>query len=271
MKTLHFCKFHGAGNDFILIDNRNGNNNLSDEEVALLCHRRLGIGADGLMLLERNEIHDFEMIYYNSDGGRASMCGNGGRCIVAFAKHLNIIDKQTCFEAYDGLHSAEIVEWDNNSGIVKLSMEISTNIEPCLKGWKIDTGSPHYVEFIYDNITEYDVVGNGRRLRYDDAFQPHGTNVDFISEISDNEIFATTYERGVEDETLSCGTGVTAAAIIYNKREKNTPDGNYEIKVHTKGGNFSVFFDKENGKYSNIKLQGPVTLVFEGDVTLPQL
>ena len=268
MKTIHFCKYHGAGNDFVLIDNRNNNISLSDEEVSLLCHRRLGIGADGLMILQHSNNSDFEMVYYNSDGHRASMCGNGGRCIVAFAKHLGIIDQQTTFEAYDGRHWAEIVEWNNCCGVVKLGMEISTNIEPCLKGWKVDTGSPHYVEFIDDDITKYDVVNNGRRLRYDNVFHPHGTNVDFISQINDNEIFATTYERGVEDETLSCGTGVTASALIYNQM-KNTPDGNYEIKVHTKGGLFSVYFKKTNENYTDIYLQGPVTLVFEGDIALP--
>ena len=187
MRILHFCKYHGAGNDFVLIDNRSGNNALSNEEVALLCHRQLGIGGDGLMMLGKSDNADFEMIYYNSDGHQASMCGNGGRCIVAFAKHLNIIDKRTTFEAYDGLHSAEIIEWNNNCGVVKLGMEISTDIEECLKGWKIDTGSPHYIEFINSDIIKYDVVNNGRRLRYDKAFQPQGTNVDFISKINDTK------------------------------------------------------------------------------------
>ena len=270
MKTIHFCKYHGAGNDFVLIDNRNNNISLSDEEVSLLCHRRLGIGADGLMILQHSNNSDFEMVYYNSDGHRASMCGNGGRCIVAFAKHLGIIDQQTTFEAYDGKHWAEIVEWNNCCGVVKLGMEISTNIEPCLKGWKVDTGSPHYVELITDDIAQYDVVGNGRQLRYHDAFQPWGTNVDFVSKINDNEIFAATYERGVEDETLSCGTGVTASALIFDQRN-NTSNGYHEVKVHTKGGLFSVYFQKDNGTYSHIFLQGPVTLVFEGDATLPEL
>lgn len=268
MRTLHFCKYHGAGNDFVLIDNRSDNNSLSDEEVALLCHRRLGIGADGLMMLEKSNNADFEMIYYNSDGQRASMCGNGGRCIVAFAKHLNIIDKQTTFEAYDGMHSAEIIEWNANCGVIKLGMEISTKIEQCLKGWKVDTGSPHYVEFVNGDIKNYDVVSNGRRLRYDNAFQPHGTNVDFISKINDNEIFVATYERGVEDETLSCGTGVTAAALMFDKAAGTAVDGEREIKVHTKGGQFSVFFTKEKEHYKNIRLQGPVALVFEGNTTL---
>lgn len=270
MRILHFCKYHGAGNDFVLIDNRSGNNALSNEEVALLCHRQLGIGGDGLMMLGKSDNADFEMIYYNSDGHQASMCGNGGRCIVAFAKHLNIIDKRTTFEAYDGLHSAEIIEWNNNCGVVKLGMEISTDIEECLKGWKIDTGSPHYIKFINSDIIKYDVVTNGRRLRYDKAFQPQGTNVDFISKINDNEIFVATYERGVENETLSCGTGVTASALIHNHTQ-NTTDGNYEVKVHTKGGLFNVFFKKDNGLYKHIQLQGPVTLVFEGDVILPYL
>ncbi len=270
MKTLHFCKYHGAGNDFVLIDNRNNNISLSNKEIALLCHRRLGIGADGLMLLQKSNNSDFEMIYYNSDGRKASMCGNGGRCIVAFAKHLGIIEQQTTFKAYDGMHSAEIIEWNNNCGMVRLGMEISANIEPCLKGWKVDTGSPHYVEVINGDVAKYDVVGNGRRLRYDNAFYPHGTNVDFINEIDVNKIFAATYERGVEDETLSCGTGVTASALIYDQM-KNTANGNHEIKVQTKGGLFSVYFRKDNETYDHIILQGPVTLVFEGNVTLPKL
>ena len=265
---LNFYKYHGAGNDFILLDNRNGMyDNLSDEQREFLCNRHLGIGADGLMLLQNADTADFEMVYCNSDGRKASMCGNGGRCIVAFAKQLNIIHQDTCFTAYDGLHSATVVEWDENKreGVVKLKMELATDITKCLSGHFVDTGSPHYVEILdEDVINSYNVVEEGRKLRNNNAFAPNGTNVDFINPVAEDTIRVATYERGVEDETLSCGTGVVASALIWAEQ---TTKALSKVYVKTKGGDFEVSFQKNTqGKYENIYLQGPVSFVFEGTI-----
>lgn len=270
MRRIHFYKYHGAGNDFVLIDDRQGSTNISDHDVAQICDRHLGVGADGLMLLRKSESTDFEMVYYNSDGKKASMCGNGGRCIVAFAKHLGIIESSTKFMAYDGLHTAEILEWNGCKGIVKLRMEITSNIKPCLDGWFVDTGSPHYVEVGEYDSNNYDVVKNGKTLRHNNTFTSiGGTNVDFVKAKNNEEIFVLTYERGVENETLSCGTGVTASALVFDSLTNNTTTINKKINVETKGGQFAVYFDKTaEGCYENIYLQGPVTMVFEGDFLL---
>ena len=263
---LHFYKYQGAGNDFVLLDNRLEDIEYTKEIVEYLCDRRFGIGADGLMLLQKSPIADFEMIYFNSDGKQASMCGNGGRCIVAFAKHLGIIDNETIFEAFDGMHNAVVLDSDGRNNIVKLKMNVSANIKKCLNGWFLDTGSPHYVEFV-DDIHTIDVKQEGRRLRNDEEFAPNGTNVDFVKIKDNNSIEIVTYERGVEDETLSCGTGVTASALIYDYMYGN--GGLNNVNVEAKGGNFSVFFEKDlSGDYVEIYLQGPVSFVYEGDIEL---
>lgn len=264
---LHFYKYQGAGNDFVLIDNRVGEVEYTEKIVEYLCDRRFGVGADGLMLLQKSSIADFEMVYFNSDGKQASMCGNGGRCIVAFAKYLGVIDTETTFDAYDGMHDAVVLESDGQNNIVKLKMNVSASIRECLNGWYIDTGSPHYIEFV-DDIYAVDVKQEGCKLRNDVAFAPHGTNVDFVKMKGNKDIEVATYERGVEDETLSCGTGVTAAALISAHLKSSEILVN-KINVKTKGGNFSVFFDKNNdGEYENIYLQGPATLVYEGDIEI---
>ena len=264
---LHFYKYQGAGNDFVLIDNRLNEIDFTEKIVEYLCDRRFGVGGDGLMLLQKSSIADFEMVYFNSDGKQASMCGNGGRCIVAFAKHLGIIDNKTLFEAYDGIHDAEILKTDDRNNIVKLKMNLSANIKTCLNGWYVDTGSPHYVEFV-DDIYALDVMQEGRRLRNDTTFAPYGTNVDFVKVKDNNEIEVATYERGVEDETLSCGTGVTAAALIYTHTNGNNSFVD-SIKVKTKGGDFEVFYEKNKvGEYVNIYLQGTATMVYEGDIEM---
>ena len=252
-----FYKFDGAGNDFVLIDNRDGSFRTTEEEVAKICHRRFGVGADGLMTLESStEGYDFEMKYYNSDGRLGSMCGNGGRCIAAFAHYLGL-GKQLHFKGYDGPHDAEVMMWDEERrlGIVKLGMRsvATKEVRRCLEGWFLDTGSPHYVQRVTD-LEHYDVYREGQRIRNNKGEFPEGTNVDFIEDLPDGHLMVRTYERGVEDETWACGTGVTACAIVT---------GNHSIV--TRGGDFKVTFDATDEGYENICLIGPVALNFVGE------
>ncbi|MBR1850416.1 MAG: diaminopimelate epimerase [Bacteroidales bacterium] len=261
MNRLHFYKYDGAGNDFVVIDARQGDPELTKSQVAHLCHRRFGIGADGLMTLGRGGTDfDFEMKYYNSDGLLGTMCGNGGRCIAALAHRLGLgHDGRLHFAACDGPHDAQIVVWHEESGvgIVQLSMhDVATNaIRRCLDGWWLDTGSPHYVQRVV-GLEHFDVLGEGRRLRHHPAFEG-GTNVDFIEDRPDGTLFVRTFERGVEDETMACGTGVTACALV-------TGNGS----IATRGGDFRVRFDPTGTAFTNITLTGPVALNFEGDVTI---
>lgn len=255
---IPFYKFDGAGNDFVVIDNRDGSVRLDEEEISRLCHRRFGVGADGLMTLENSENSefDFEMKYYNSDGRLGSMCGNGGRCIAAFAHCLGM-GKELHFKGYDGPHDAEIVMWDAEQrvGIVKLGMRSVAvdDVRRCLDGFFLDTGSPHYVQRVND-LEHFDVVGEGRRIRNIAEEFPQGTNVDFIEDLPDGRLFVRTYERGVEDETWACGTGVTACAIVSGNR-----------LLVTRGGDFRVTFDSTGSGYENVCLIGPVALNFTGE------
>lgn len=256
---IPFYKFDGAGNDFVVIDNRDGRFEATEAEVAKICHRRFGVGADGLMTLEAaSDGFDFEMKYYNSNGRLGSMCGNGGRCIAAFA-HVLGMGKKLHFKGYDGPHDAEIVMWDEERrlGIVKLGMRsvASGEVRRCLDGWFLDTGSPHYVQSVSD-LEHFDVVGEGRRIRNIVEEFPQGTNVDFVEDLPDGRLFVRTYERGVEDETWACGTGVTACAIVT---------GNHGIV--SRGGDFKVTFDATGTGYENVCLIGPVALNFVGEWT----
>ena len=242
-----------------MIDNRDGSFRATEAEVAKICHRRFGVGADGLMTLEAAlDGYDFEMKYYNSDGRLGSMCGNGGRCITAFA-HLLGLGNKLHFKGYDGPHDAEIVMWDEERrlGIVKLGMRsvASGEVRRCLDGWFLDTGSPHYVQRVSD-LKHFDVVGEGRRIRNISEEFTQGTNVDFIEDMPDGRLFVRTYERGVEDETWACGTGVTACAIVT---------GNHVIV--TRGGDFKVTFDVTGEEYKNVCLIGPVALNYTGEWT----
>ena len=258
--TLQFYKFDGAGNDFVVVDNRSGQYQLSTDEIARLCHRRFGIGADGLMTLDSTDAEgvDFAMHYYNSDGRLGSMCGNGGRCIAAFA-HVLGLGRELRFEAFDGLHDATIQLWDTDRrlGIVNLGMRPVDvgSVRRCLDGWFLDTGSPHYVQRV-DDLEHFDVVGEGRRIRHLADHFPEGTNVDFIEDLPDGRLMVRTYERGVEDETWACGTGVTAAAIVSGNRS-----------LVTRGGDFRVSFDATGSAYNNIRLIGPVSLNYTGTWT----
>lgn len=262
MNNLHFYKYHGAGNDFIMIDNRKSDVVLGGEQIRFLCHRRFGVGGDGLVLLKTCDRADFEMEYYNSDGKVASMCGNAGRCVAAFANKLGLFSEKSRFYSYDGYHEAEFISMDGDNAVIKLGMRNISSIEKCINGWFLDTGSPHYVEFIKD-VMNYPVEIKGRNLRYDSHFA-EGSNVDFAEE-RENGIFVRTYERGVEAETLSCGTGVTASALVYAflKQMKRGV-----ISVKTTGGDFKVYFTQSDKGFENISLQGEACCVFEGDIKL---
>ena len=258
---MEFYKYHGTGNDFILIDNRSNLFMPSEEAIAHLCHRRFGIGADGLILLDSSEKLDFGMRYFNADGKAGTMCGNGGRCITAFAKHLGIISEKCVFSSVDGVHNASISKKTKDYVQVSLQM-LDVQKHKLIDGnIFIDTGSPHYVVFS-DNVSQLDVFGKGRKLRYDSKFSPGGTNVNFV-EILDEGIFVRTYERGVEDETLSCGTGVTASTLAF-ALEKGMKNGKVSIK--TRGGKLSVKFEKKENSFINIWLEGPAQMVYKGNI-----
>jgi len=261
-KRMNFSKYQGAGNDFIIVDQReNQYIKIADTElINKLCDRRFGIGADGLMLLQNHPNYDFEMIYFNSDGNESSMCGNGGRCIAAFAKKLNIIQNSGKFIAIDGEHDVIINEFGD---FVELKMKNVDNIEIINNSYVLNTGSPHYVQFV-DQLKLINVYEEGRKIRYSDKFNKEGININFVESIY-NELHIGTYERGVEAETLACGTGVTAAAIAYQElTNKAIP----KINIKAKGGDMLVKSEKLGNTYSNIWLCGPAKFVFNGVVNL---
>lgn len=259
--TYTFYKYQGTGNDFIIIDNRDMSFNRNDNTlVAKLCDRRFGIGADGLMLLQNKPGYDFEMVYYNSDGNESSMCGNGGRCIVAFAHKLGLLNKRARFTAIDGEHEAIL-----KGGQISLKMADVNEVEKSNDFYFLNTGSPHYVRFV-NNIEHYNVFEEGKKVRYSERFKEKGTNVNFI-EKQNSSLFVRTYERGVEGETYSCGTGVTAAALIAALTNTATSTENCAIK--TLGGNLNVRFKrKSENSFDNIWLEGPATFVFKGEIEL---
>lgn len=255
---LHFSKYHGTGNDFILLDNRAGDIVLSIEQVAQLCHRKFGIGADGLMLLEQAEGYHFKMVYYNSDGRESSMCGNGGRCIVAFAHKLGILTDDASFIAIDGAHKAHI----HSNGDVTLHMQDVHEIEEGKGYFLLNTGSPHYIKEVAD-ASATDVYHDGKQIRYSQEFAPGGVNVNFVQR-QPQGLFVRTYERGVEDETLSCGTGVTAAAIALT-----SDNGSHIVPILTPGGSLQVSFNRVSPQQVvDVTLTGNAVFVFEGKVTI---
>lgn len=257
---LNFSKYHGTGNDFILADARKIIQFLTKQQIAFLCDRRLGIGADGLILLLHSDSYDFEMQYYNSDGEESTMCGNGGRCISSFAYDIGINQREFVFKAVDGFHKSKILKIEDQKKIIELEMSNVTTIEIKEHYFNIDSGSPHHVRFV-KNAHEIAVAEEGKRIRNSKAFLEEGINVNFVEEKSDN-LFVRTYERGVEDETLSCGTGVVAAAIASSIRQ-NLSISQFEIE--TLGGKLKVDFDIiSNNQFKNIKLTGPATFVFSG-------
>ncbi|MEA3496597.1 MAG: diaminopimelate epimerase [Bacteroidota bacterium] len=259
---INFSKYHGTGNDFILIDNRKNlfpaeNNKL----IQQLCYRQFGIGADGLILLEDDEKQDFNMKYFNSNGFEGSMCGNGGRCVVHFARELGIISGYTFFNTTDGLHTAEI---ENN--IVRLSLNDVKKITINKEYFFLNTGSPHAV-FFKNEINNIDVFSEGKKIRNSKEFAPEGTNVNFVKIIDKNNISIRTYERGVENETLSCGTGAVASAISTYLYQKIKTD-NYSVQLQTKGGNLKVNFKIDKSIFTKIILEGAVVKVFDGTTTI---
>jgi diaminopimelate epimerase len=252
---MKFYKYQGTGNDFVVIDDRSLTFPVSQKYIADLCHRRFGVGADGLMLLQNAEGYDFRMVYFNADGTEGSMCGNGGRCLVRFAHDLGIIGGETTFIAVDGEHQAKV-----SPEVISLKMIDVNEIENNEAYDFMNTGSPHYVEYVKD-LKNIDVFQKGKNIRYSEPFVSRGgTNVNFVEVIGDNQLEVRTYERGVEDETYACGTGVTACALSANIRlgfEK-------AIDVNVVGGKLRIEFDRTETGYENVFLIGPAVRVFEG-------
>jgi diaminopimelate epimerase len=257
---LSFHKYQGTGNDFILVDNRSGDISLTQKQVSSLCDRRFGIGGDGLMELQLAEGFDFKMVYYNSDGREGSMCGNGGRCITRFAHDCGIIKSTYDFIASDSPHSSFI----DGENIVRLKMKNVDQVRTFNSYTFLDTGSPHVVKHVQD-VMHYNVVVEGKRIRNNDYYRENGVNVNFVEVIDDDHLFVRTYERGVEDETLSCGTGVTAAALVNSHNDA----GFNHVDIKTLGGNLFVEYDKIGEEhFENIWLCGPAKFVFKGTVEL---
>ena len=256
---IEFYKYQGTGNDFVILDNyHTPAPALTTQQIKLICNRHFGVGADGLMLLSKKEGYDFEMVYYNSDGNASSMCGNGGRCLVKFAYYQGIHKSIYKFIASDGEHQAEI----DIDGTVSLKMQNVNKVDYHIHHAVINTGSPHFVKFT-ENVADVDVPATGHEIRYSNIFAAEGINVNFVETLNEDTIFVRTYERGVENETLSCGTGVTAAALLsaHNQNGFNTVD------VKTPGGHLSVEFDKINDNhFENIWLCGPAVFVFKGEI-----
>lgn len=260
--NIHFVKYQGTGNDFIMLDNRN---HLYDEmtiqQIQYLCHRKFGIGADGLIKINSADGFDFEVDYYNADGSK-SFCGNGARCSVMFAKSIHAFQgNSTRFLAIDGEHSAEIIQ-DEVSLLMQDVAEVR-NLEA--NTYETNTGSPHYIKFVED-LSNENIVEFGKSIRYNDTYQANGINVNLVESVSDNVVKVQTYERGVEDETLSCGTGVTAVALSLAVKENQ--EGENLVHIETKGGKLSVSFDRKEGMFTNIHLIGPAMSVFQGEITI---
>ena len=256
-----FHKYQGTGNDFIILDNRQAAyNELTPKQVRFFCERRYGIGADGLMLLNEKEGYDFEMIYYNADGNASSMCGNGGRCLVKFAHDIGLRKLTYKFLAVDGEHEAEI-----DDKIVRLKMKDVETVDEHGTYAVLNTGSPHYVKFVSD-LQSIDVAVAGKNIRNSEAYAAEGINVNFVENTGEDSIAVRTYERGVEDETLSCGTGVTAASLVSAHNER----GFNRVEVKTQGGNLSVEFNKlADRHFIDVWLCGPATFVFKGEIEIP--
>ena len=255
---INFSKYNGAGNDFILIDDRENLINDNKSLISYLCNRHFGIGGDGLIILKESINSDFEILHYTSDGNLGSLCGNGSRCAVLFAYNKDIIIKKTVFHAFDGIHNAEILD----NGLIKMEMKINSDIVSNSYGTWLDTGSPHLV--VEKNDTDkLDVNIEGRLIRYNDFYKEEGVNVNFVEKISDDHFKIRTYERGVENETLACGTGSTASAICMNFLGKTNSSN---ITMQCKGGDLNVQFNSSEKNYKEISITGPAELVFEGVV-----
>jgi len=259
--TIQFSKYEGTGNDFIMIDDRKLQFPISEELISKLCDRHFGIGADGVLLVQRSEGYDFGMNYFNSDGSHATFCGNGGRCIVAFAHQLGITGNTCRFMAADGIHHAQINENNGLSMVVELGMQDAIIYSMDNHMYYLNTGTFHVVKFV-DNPDDVDILEDGREIRYDSRFEPHGTNVNF-AKLLKNELYVRTYEKGVENETLSCGTGVTASAIAASLKYGGT-----SFFVNTAGGRLFVSFSRTENTFRQVKLTGHARLVYEGTIDI---
>jgi len=257
---VKFYKYQGTGNDFIMIDNRKQWFDTANQKcIEKLCDRKFGIGADGLICLENEHNFDFKMLYFNADGNESTMCGNGGRCIVAFAKFLNIIKDKAHFTAVDGIHKAAI-----NKDVISLQMQNVTEILLNDDYIYLNSGSPHHIKY-FNNVDKLDVKQLGSTIRYGKPYLKEGTNVNFVEQVNENTFKVRTYERGVENETLSCGTGVTAVAIASHKTGKTS---SFKVTLNTKGGNLKVLFTEKGGVYKNVFLEGPAIQVFKGKIAI---
>lgn len=253
---IQFYKYQGTGNDFVMIDNRTNSFPKNNTKlIESLCDRRFGIGGDGLILLENHEKYDFTMVYYNSDGSTSTMCGNGGRCLVAFAKQLGIIEKEAHFEASDGYHFAKFED-----NLIALQMIDVTEVKHFNMHVFVYTGSPHHVQLVSD-LKDFDVKNTGKKLRNSDLYDASGCNINFVEQENTDTFSVRTYERGVEDETLSCGTGATGVAIAMHATHKTAAN---RININVLGGKLMISFVLENEVYKNVFLTGPAELVFTG-------
>jgi diaminopimelate epimerase len=255
---INFYKYQGTGNDFVMIDNRD--NHFPKENIEFishLCDRHFGVGGDGLILLENHEKYDFTMVYYNSDGSTSTMCGNGGRCLVAFAKQLGVVSNEAHFEASDGHHYAKI-----ENDLIALQMIDVEKVKTFEKHSFAYTGSPHHVQLV-DDLLNYDVKTNGRNLRNSDLYDESGCNINFVEQLNENTFKLRTYERGVEDETLSCGTGATAVALAMFDAKKTDET---TVNINVLGGELKISFVVNENRYENVFLTGPAKRVFEGSV-----
>lgn len=255
---VNFQKYQGTGNDFVMIDNRSGEyDNLTLLQIRNICDRKFGVGADGLIKINSKKDSDYEVDYYNADGTK-SFCGNGARCAVEFARTLGIDKTPAQFVAIDGNHSAEVL-----NGLIKLKMANVSGFELELGDYVLETGSPHYLRFV-DSVAETDIVSFGQSIRFSESYKENGINVNVIEEVDSSKIRIRTYERGVEDETLSCGTGATAAAMAF--AVKNELDGELEIQVQVEGGELIVSFIRSGREFESVYLTGPATYVFTGEI-----
>jgi diaminopimelate epimerase len=257
---MHFSfhKYQATGNDFVIVDNREGKYSFSVNDIKKICDRKFGVGADGMMLIEKHAELDFNLIYFNADGS-PSLCGNGSRAAVMMASALGMVNGKAKFNAYDGLHEAQLLP----DGNVRLKMNDVKEINKSGDGVFLNTGSPHFIKWV-NKIKNYPVFEEGRKIRWSEGFKPAGTNVNFVEQLDGNSIFVRTYERGVENETLSCGTGVTAAALTSVSHQFVSP-----VSVKTLGGELSVEFKvSHDGSFTDIFLIGPAKMVFQGVLEL---
>ena len=257
---VKFSKYNGAGNDFIVIDDRKNNLEINPWLIEKLCNRNFGIGGDGLILIKESKSTDFEILHYTSDGNLGSLCGNGSRCAISFAYKNKIIGKKTRFDAFDGIHNAEII----NDNLVKMEMKVNSDIIENEYGIWLDTGSPHLV-IEKDNTDELDVNLLGSSIRYNEYYKKEGVNVNFIEKVSNETFKIRTYERGVENETLACGTGSTASAICMSYLGKSESNN---ITMKCRGGDLKVGFVSKDNLFTNISITGPAKLVFEGQINI---